>query len=209
MSNCAWWKDDINDIFHAFFSALRLSAGIHPLDNTPALFSVCVSSMSNSVKMFGWRASLLEDIQHNTCQNTNTCTLRTRSDESPQWHVQMCKHDMLVSRYVYCIYMHIHTYTNTHKLTQTQMRSHRQTHSLSRESACEFRDTGEEKCKCSSLQVSDMASVGRWMRVWEKEGDSERERFRERWCRFTVYSLCLPLPRRSSLWKNMLVRQRK
>ncbi len=54
-----------------------------------------------------------------------------------------------------------------------------QTHLLSRESACEFRDTGEEKCKCFSLQVSDMASMGRWMCVRKKEGDSERERFRE------------------------------
>lgn len=61
------------------------------------------------------------------------------------------------------------------------MRSHRRSRSLSREPACEFGDTGEEKCKCSSLEVSDMASMGRWMCVRERrEMVKERDLGRER-----------------------------
>lgn len=92
--------------------------------------------------------------------------LRTRIDKSLNRHVQMYRHDMLVSK-LKCMSMHIHT--NTHRCTHTDTRS------LSRESACEFCDTGEEKCKCSSLQVSDMTSMGRWM--------SARVRERRRWWR--------------------------
>lgn len=55
-----------------------------------------------------------------------------------------------------------------------------QTCSLSRESACEFNDTGEEKCKCASLQVSDMTSMGRWMSACVRERRRWwRERFGE------------------------------
>lgn len=66
----------------------------------------------------------------------------------------------------------------THRCTRTNRLG-----SLSRESACEFRDTGEEKCKCSSLQVSDMASMGRWTSVCVCVRERRRwrkERFRER-----------------------------
>lgn len=84
----------------------------------------------------------------------------------------MYRHDTLVSRYIRRICAHSHTHTH---------KTRGRTHPLSRESACEFRDTGEEKCKFSSLQVGDMASMGRWnMCMWEKEWDNERERFRER-----------------------------
>lgn len=67
-----------------------------------------------------------------------------------------------------------HTYKQ--RQTPTHVHSGSRAHSLSRESAREFGDTGVEKCKCSSFQVSGMASIGRWMCVRERGTYWRRER---------------------------------
>lgn len=101
--------------------------------------------------------------------------------KNPNGHVKMCKHDMLVST---CI-LNLHT-------VQYQSHTNKHMQSLSRESACEFGNAGEEKCKCSSFQVGDMASMGRQMCACERKWEMAKERERCSW--ITVCSLCPPCP---------------
>lgn len=158
MSDCTWWKRCAK---HVFFSASRLSAGIHPFDKIPARFLSAVSSMSN-------RASLL--IQIHT--HTHAPCICTRSDKSPNRHVLMCEHDLLVSRYTYaasaCIFTRTQTLTQTDTLTVTWI------------SMWVRRRRGREMQML--LFSSQWHGIHGEMNMcsWEKEGDSERERFRER-----------------------------
>lgn len=92
--------------------------------------------------------------------------------------------------YVYWIWMHTdrrtHDHVNQHVSWETR---------------------GEKKCKCSSLQVSDMPSTGGMnVRWWEKQKGAIKMQTR-RW--FTVRSLCVSSASRTSLGNNMLVRRRK
>lgn len=87
----------------SLLSSSWLSAGILPYDKIPSVFLPAVSSMSNSVKMFGLSTAFLDDIQHVPKQiHTHThkpCVqevIKAQTRENVQtWHA--CK------QYVYCI----------------------------------------------------------------------------------------------------------
>lgn len=83
----------------------------------------------------------------------------------------MYRHDVLVSRYISNLYAYsfsINTHTDALTHTDRHIHCHVNRHVSS--------ETREEKCKCSSLQVSDVSSVGRWICVCVRAKGSDLER---------------------------------
>lgn len=141
----------------------RCSAGIFPLTESCLCYCPGLSSMSNGVQIFSCSAKQQSVYCPLLTDYSTTCV---KTQIHAQKHVQMYQQEKLVNHI-----LHINA--------QSHNRTHRQTRTLSHESACEFRDTGEEKCKFSSLQVSDIDIHGEMnVSVCERmEEVARRERF--------------------------------